>query len=268
MWSRAPKGARVVYGYNLKMIGIFDSGSGGLTVFKEVRRRMSKADIIYFGDLKNNPYGNRSPSEIAELTINGIEKLLKGGADKIISACNSASANIVLPLFKKHNIDQSEIIEMVGPTINFFRDKKQVKILLVATNATIESGIYQQGFYSQGINIQTLALPYLAGAIENEISNPAILGMISGALETKNGSYDTLILGCTHFPLVLEYFKRSIPNYVNIFDPAVAVSLVAERKFSGSGSGLNKFFISKESSFFRNKVSEIIVDSEYEIEVI
>jgi glutamate racemase len=250
------------------MIGIFDSGSGGLSVFKEVRDRMPKADILYFGDIKNNPYGNRSPSEISELTIDGIETLLNGGANKIISACNSASANIVLPLFKERNIDPSGIIEMVGPTINFFRDKKQTRILLVATKATIESGIYQNGFYSQGINIQTLILPHLAGAIENGISNPAILGMISASLESKNGSYDTLILGCTHFPLVFEYFKRSVPVGVDIFNPAIAVALVAEKQFFESGEGTSKFLISKESDFFRNKVSEIVSNTDFEIEVI
>ncbi|MEK7567299.1 MAG: aspartate/glutamate racemase family protein [Patescibacteria group bacterium] len=274
------------------MIGIFDSGSGGLTVLKEIKKLIPKADIVYFGDLKNAPYGNRTPEEIGALTVLGFQKLINHGATQIVSACNSASANIVLPLLDSFKIKPNNIIEMVGPTVKAFKssfdrfDKlttnmlratnKVQRILLVATEATIRSGIYQNGFQSLHMDIQTLALPHLAGAIENKTSHPALLAMIGDALEKYNGTYDTLILGCTHFPLVIDLFARNIPKGVTIFDPAEVVAREAQnlfllpnsREWANKEKGSIRFLISKDSDFFREKVAEFFGDGNYKIEVI
>lgn len=244
------------------MIGIFDSGSGGLTVLKEIRARQPRADIVYFGDLKNAPYGNKTAEEIGNLTVLGVEKLIKEGATQIISACNSASANIVVPLFNKLKIKPVDIIEMVGPTVRAFKDKKGEKILLVATEATIRSGIYQNGFKPLDVKLQTLSMPYLAGAIEDGTSHPALLAMIGSSLEKYHGTYDTLILACTHFPLVINLFRRNVPNKVNLFDPAEAVAKEVSKKYKNEGSGKIKFLISKDSHFFRNRITELFQFSE------
>ncbi len=264
------------------MFGIFDSGSGGLTVLKEIKKLLPKADIIYFGDLKNAPYGNKTPEEIGALTALGFQKLIKEGASNIVSACNSASANLILPLLNDLKIKPENIIEMVGPTMRAFREKQNARILLVATEATIRSGIYQNAFESAGIKLQTLAMPHLAGAIEGGTSQPALLAMIGSALEKYNGTYDTLILACTHFPLVIDLFRRNVPKDVLIFDPAEVVAKEAvnkyknngEKPFSNSrelekgGGGNLRFLISKDSLFFRGKVDEFFGNSDYKIDVV
>ena len=118
------------------MIGIFDSGSGGLTVLRELRARAPDADIIYFGDIKNAPYGNKSREELGALTVLGIQKLIDAGATEIISACNSVSVSIVLPMFELLDLPKTHIIEMVGPTVAAFRGT-DARPLVLATQATV-----------------------------------------------------------------------------------------------------------------------------------
>src|SRR3989344_6221172 len=123
------------------MIGIFDSGSGGLTVLKAVREEMPSADVVYFGDIKNAPYGSRSNSELSILTVRAIELLQKRGAESIVSACNSVSASLAVSLFDALSITPTQLIEMVGPTVASFRNS-DARILLCATPATIRSEVY------------------------------------------------------------------------------------------------------------------------------
>lgn len=250
------------------MIGIFDSGSGGLTVLKDIHKRLPLVDVLYFGDLKNAPYGQRSAEELGVLTVLGFKKLAENGATLIVSACNSASANIVVPLFEGLTIRPEHIIEMVGPTTKSFAGKRERRILLVATEATIHSGIYQTAFRGIGIEIQVLALPHLARAIEERVSGPAVLAMISEALSPYNGSYDTLILACTHYPLVIETFRRSIPQGVEIFDPAGVVAEEVVKHYKESDTGKLTFLISKDSDFFRGKVAEFWGGADYIISVV
>jgi glutamate racemase len=124
------------------MIGIFDSGSGGLTVLKTVRERMPSADILYFGDIKNAPYGEKPHGELGALTVRAIELLQKRGAESIVSACNSVSASLAISLFDALSLAPGHLIEMVGPTVSAFKDSPE-RILLTATPATIGSEIYQ-----------------------------------------------------------------------------------------------------------------------------
>ncbi|MDO8492423.1 MAG: aspartate/glutamate racemase family protein, partial [bacterium] len=207
-------------------------------MLKEIHARLRRADIVYFGDLKNAPYGEKTAEELGVLTVLGIKKLVDEGATQIVSACNSASANIVVPLFKDLKIKPEDIIEMVGPTTRAFRDKKRFRVLLVATEATIRSGIYQNAFRPLDIELQTLPLIHLARAIEEKTSEPAILAMVGDALEKYNGSYDTLVLACTHFPLVIDIFCRCVPKSVKIFDPAGVVADEVVNKYEKLGQNI------------------------------
>ena len=107
------------------MIGIFDSGVGGLSVLKAIRERMPHADILYFGDTKNAPYGLKSPAELSQLTAQAIMRLRAGGADHIVSACNSVSASLVSSLFDVLAFTPRDLIEMVGPTVAQFKDSSE-----------------------------------------------------------------------------------------------------------------------------------------------
>ena len=251
------------------MIGIFDSGSGGLTVFKEIVVRLPRADFIYFGDLRNAPYGEKTPEELGALTVLGMERLLNEGATQIVSACNSVSSNIVMPMFDILDIKPIDIIEMVGPTVSCFKDFKK-PILLAATPATIFSELYQNAFQMLGIEIDTVAIPKLAGAIEFGVSAMDQERLIAAACASYDlKKYSVLILACTHYPLALTSF-RNVLGDVPFFDPAEAVADRVKQQFwpREVGNGKLRLLVSRDTPQFRAHVTKLLPDASYVIEVL
>lgn len=228
-------------------------------MLNEIRKLLPEADIVYFGDFKNAPYGNKTSAELGVLTVLGIQRLISLGATQIVTACNSVSSSILKPMFDYPDIKQVDIIEMVGPTTRAFAERKDVKILLVATEATVRSGIYQDSFSGANMYIDALPLPHLAQAIEEGTSIPGMKGMVRNSLENIISDYDVLILGCTHYPLARDIFEE-IAVGVEIFDPAVAVAKEVKKRFESKGKRELKFVISRDSKFFRDKVTELFGD--------
>jgi len=250
------------------MIGIFDSGSGGLTVLSALKKRMPMADVLYFGDIKNAPYGTKSETELLTLTNNAIALLKSKGATKIISACNSVSASVAVSLEQTGLVLNQDIVEMVGPTVNHFKDSN-LRIGLCATEATIKSQIYQNGFAMIGKEITSFAISDLAGAIEFGESADKLEAIIRDAITPHLGNFDVLILACTHFPLVLDIFKKILPDKIELFDPATAVATKAVELFADeqTGSGAVNFLISQDSSYFRERVNTLFSGSDYSVQV-
>ncbi|HVB19780.1 MAG TPA: aspartate/glutamate racemase family protein [Candidatus Paceibacterota bacterium] len=251
------------------MIGIFDSGSGGLTVLQAVRERMPSADVLYFGDIKNAPYGSKSNSELSTLTVRAIELLQKRGAGSIVSACNSVSASLAISLFDALSLTPAQLIEMVGPTVSSFKNSP-ARLLLAATPATIGSEIYQNAFCMIGKEVETVAIPDLASAIEFGDSDDDIERIVRGAFrKTKLDDFDVLVLACTHYPLVTHIFKRVL-GPVYLFDPALAVADRAKRLLwpREVGDGTTRFIISSDSRPFRDRVAALGLNGDYSIEVL
>ena len=249
------------------MIGIFDSGSGGLSVLKALRQIVPDADVVYFGDIKNAPYGLKSQEELSTLTVQAVELLRANGADHIVSACNSVAASLVISLSDRIASAPSDIIEMVGPTVAHFRDSDK-KLALCATVATIDSGIYQNAFELIGKEVRTIAIPDLAGTIESGGTHEAIQKIITDAFRDVD-DFETHVLACTHYPLVLSAFKEALPS-VHIFDPSMVVAERAREAFpsEATGSGTTRFIISADSVPFRNLVESFFGGSEYTVEVL
>jgi len=235
------------------MIGIFDSGSGGLTVLRELRRRAPQADIVYFGDLKNAPYGNKSREELGVLTVLGIQKLIDEGATEIISACNSVSVSIVLPMFEILQLPYTNIIEMVGPTVSSFRGSS-ARVLVAATRATIESGVYQDGFRMLGIEATGVAIPELVRHIEEGAPDLALAHTVREALAPYAQERHTHVLfGCTHYPLIVPIFAdvlRELEMNVALVDPAVPVTQAVLARYDTDGSGSIRLLSSQASAVF------------------
>lgn len=251
------------------MIGIFDSGSGGLTVLHAIREVLPSADVMYFGDIKNAPYGSRSQDELSVLTIHALKLLEKRGATNFVSACNSVSASLALSVLDVFTQKEMQIIEMVGPTVSYFRGSS-AKMLLCATPATIRSGIYQNAFGMIDIAVAAVACQNLAGAIEFGKSKEEIRGIIAESFkDCAVEEYDVLVLACTHYPLVTEVFTELFPNIV-IFDPALAVAERVEKKFwpQESGTGATTVLISKESPQFKAFVERLFPKMQYTLEVV
>jgi len=254
------------------MIGIFDSGSGGLSVLQAIRKRLPSADILYFGDIKNAPYGEKPQEILSELTAHAMEFLRERGAKNIVSACNSVSASLAISLFDSLNLSSNQIIEMVGPTVNHFREQDtDARVLLCATPATIDSGRYQNAFHMIEKKLITIAIPKLAGAIEFGASEDEIEHIITIALSgTPPESFGTILLGCTHYPLVIPIFRRILGNAIRIFDPAEAVASRVEKQSWSQEDGTGKltFVITKDSPQFRTRVVAMFPESAQSVEVI
>ncbi len=252
------------------MIGIFDSGSGGLTVLRAIKDVLSSCDVVYFGDIKNAPYGSKTPEELSTLTIHALQLLQAQGATSIVSACNSVSASLAVSLFDALDIAPMQLIEMVGPTVSHFKNAS-ARIVLCATPATIRSGIYQNAFRMIGKDIVAVSVPDLAPAIEFGKSKDEMKELIKTAFANVDFSTsDVLVLACTHYPLVTQLFKDVIPSSVAVFDPALAVAARVEKRFwpREAGKGGLRFLISTDSAPFRTLVSNLFPTERYSIEVV
>jgi len=251
---------------NRPVIGIFDSGSGGLSVLTALRRRAPRADVVYFGDIANNPYGTRSKDALAELVQNGCQRLAEHGATEIIAACNSISYSILAGA-----TGHDRFIEMTRPAARMMRRYAGERVLLLATPATVESGIYTEALWSI-VALDELPISELAGAIEGEKSDGEISVIIRDALATRRGNtYDKILLGCTHYPLVQNEIARIAAEMfpgAQLLDPADAVAEEAVERFASEGEGSIQFLISADSHGFRNRIAPMFLEGNCSLTIV
>ena len=158
---------------------------------------------------------------------------------------------------------------MVGPTVSFFRGTT-ARMAVCATPATIQSDIYGAAFRMIGKEITSIAIPDLAGAVEFGTSQEAMEEMIRNAFRGNNGTFEVLILGCTHYPFATAAFRKVLGDSVVLIDPADAVAERARTLFwpQEVGDSKTQFCISRESLRFRDLVAELFPYQEYSIEVV
>jgi glutamate racemase len=248
------------------MIGFFDSGSGGLSVLRAFRTLAPQADIVYFGDVKNAPYGTRSAEELHALTHQGLAFLKQAGATHIVAACNSVSPSILA-------LDAGDIpiIEMSLPTARALRLYDDKRLLLIATPATISSGLYANAIGEQ-TTLDPLTIPDLARAIEYGAARDEIRNIIREAFASRVGQdYHGIILGCTHYPLVRDLIAEEAAaafGDVDLIDPAIAVAAEAADLFDTDGTGQLTFHISSDEGSFRTHVAGLFPTEPYEVLVV
>ncbi len=237
------------------MIGVFDSGSGGLTVLKALRETLPESDFLYYADLAHAPYGEKSRRELLEVVTNAIEELKRAGATSIVSACNTASTVLQGNYAELLGLTDDHFVEMVEPTVERAAAFKQ-PLFLVATPATIESGVYQAALNGAGVVARAVALPGLAAAIEfgapeEELEN-RIRDAFTGVDTTRYGG---LVLSCTHYSLARVSFERVFPKLV-LLDPARTVAERAAGAFGTRerGDGSLHIVTSADVSLFRRRV--------------
>ena len=200
------------------MIGIFDSGRGGIASLARIRRALPALDIAYLADRKNAPYGTKSEEELTELAEWDIARLKKLGAEEILIACSTASTGY--PRLKSHV--RSAVFPIIERTAEMAAAaSKNKRIALVATERTVSSGAFRDALSDMGASL-TLALPLqdLVYAVERGAPSGEVTGIIGAAAEKimRSGA-DTLVLGCTHFSHLEGEFKRLLPH-VRIISPA------------------------------------------------
>ena len=146
---------------NKKAIGIFDSGVGGLTVFKEIRLKLPNENVIYLGDTKNFPYGNKQKEEIIKYAIQNVEILLQKNVKVIVVACGTATSQALDIIKEKFDIP---IIGIIDPTVEYIKNQEYKEIGVIATEGTIRSGAWEERLIQEIPNIKVVnkACPMLA----------------------------------------------------------------------------------------------------------
>lgn len=200
------------------MIGIFDSGVGGFTVLKAIQKKLPDYKITYLADLENLPYGNKSAETILKISEKNCKFLQKKGANVIVIACNTASAYAYDSLVKKFSIP---ILDVIAPACELAKETtKNKKIGIVGTAATVNSQKYQKSL--SDFQVFATPCPLLTPLIEEGWSKkPETKKILKSYLRPlKNRGVDTLILGCTHYPILTNQIKKIMGKKVAVINSA------------------------------------------------
>ena len=221
------------------MIGVFDSGFGGLTIHRALVDELPQKDFVYLGDNRNAPYGKRSPIDVLNLTCAGLDRLFNEGCTLAILACNTASVVALrwiqqqwLPARCREDGVRRNVIGIVAPTVEAataFSLEQETTIAIFATKRTVESDCYPIEIRKRRPDIAVVqqACPDLAGAIEEGASSSALSEMVNqyvGELRKKVNTAHCAILGCTHYPLVAELFAAAMPAGIPIIHQPAATA--------------------------------------------
>jgi glutamate racemase len=241
-------------------IGIFDSGIGGLTVAYAVTQVLPNEHIIYFGDTAHFPYGDKSTAAIQSYAIKITDMLLQQHCKVILIACNSASA-AAYQLVKEYVGSRAKVINVIDPIVRYvgvYYPNKNVG--LIGTKRTVSSNVYQRKIdkLNKEIILKALATPLLAPMIEEGYFNNAISeSIILNYLDDKTlDGIESLILGCTHYPLIKDQIKNLYKGRVDVIDSSDIVA-TALKEYLFSADLLNtdsevkhKFYVSDYTQSF------------------
>lgn len=242
-------------------IGIFDSGVGGLTVYRALRRKLPNEDFVYLGDTARLPYGTKSPETIIRYAEQVTERLLQEDIKMLVVACNTATA-LAMPALRR-KFPKLPCLGVIEPGANVAAKTSQNgKIVILATEGTVRSGAYQEAIkrHRENAQVEGLACGVLISMAEEGwtegLETRAATARYLSQIEMKD--YDTMVLGCTHFPLLKEEIAAQLAPGVTLVDSAdttadaVAAYLqgASLRKTAG-GQGKDSFMVTDGPDRFR-----------------
>ncbi|MDD4900962.1 MAG: glutamate racemase [Patescibacteria group bacterium] len=214
------------------MIGVFDSGFGGLTVLKEFLRVLPSYDYTYLGDNARAPYGDKSDEAIYQYTRAAVDFLFKAGCELVIIACHTASAKALRRIQQEFLLKNHQGKRVLGVVVPMVEEAVQLsrghRLGIIGTNATIDSGVYKKEVEKLRGDLEIFhqACPLLVPMVEagwlDKPETKMILKKYLRPLKVKE--IDTLILGCTHYPLLIKDISRIMGKNVKIVNPAEAAA--------------------------------------------
>ncbi len=203
-------------------IGVFDSGLGGLTVVREITKRLPHENIIYFGDLARVPYGIKSKRQITDFSIENSEFLMRLGVKAIVIACNSSASAAAHVIRRRFDVPVFDVIRPAAEEA--IRRSKRKRIGIIGTQATVASKTYPKLLESMDSSTYSIsqACPLFVPLVEEGILNGEIAGStVKQYLKPLvREKIDTLILGCTHYPLLKNVIQQFVGSNVNLIDSA------------------------------------------------
>lgn len=257
-------------------IGVFDSGYGGLTIYSEIHRLMPQYDYMYIGDNARAPYGTRSFDVVYEFTRQAVDFLFRSGCHLVILACNTASAKALrnIQQLDLPNMDPARrVLGIIRPTVEIVGDvTKSRHVGVLATEGTIKSMSYPLEIRKLFPDIQVTgkACPMWASLVEaGEHLTPGADFFVKRDIDLlldRDPLIDTIILGCTHYPLLLERVKQFVPDNVQVLTQgeAVASSLQnyllrhSELESRCTKGGETIFYTTESDDRFREQASRFL----------
>ena len=267
-------------------IGVFDSGYGGLTILNKIREQLPEYDYIYLGDNARTPYGTRSFEVVYDFTLQAVEKLFELGCPLVILACNTASAK-ALRSIQQVNLPQMDdtrrVLGVIRPTAECIGDITQSRhVGILATSGTIKSESYLMEIHKlfPDIVVTGEACPMWVPLVENdefesEGADYFVRQHINRLLE-KDPLIDTLVLGCTHYPLLIKKIKQFAPPHIRVIAQGeyVAESLEddlqrhPEMDIRCTKNGSCRFYTTESESKFQESASIFLQQEDIQVESI
>lgn len=210
---------------NSKAIGLFDSGVGGTSIWKEVQKELPYESTIYLADSANAPYGNRSADAILALSIKNTEVLLDMGCKLIVVACNTATTNAIDYLRSHYNVPFIGIEPAIKPAA---LNTKTKSIGILATKGTLSSALFHQtaSHFTQDVSVVEIIGEGLVPLIEaGELDSPQLIELLHSYMAPMiSANIDYLVLGCSHYPYLIPLLTEMLPANVTIIDSGAAVA--------------------------------------------
>ncbi len=253
-----------------RYIGVFDSGIGGLTVVKAIVESMPREDIVYFGDTAHVPYGTRSPRQVTEYVLSDVEFIYGFRPKAIVIACNTADSIAREKVEELYDVPVFGVVEPTSKKAALSTENGRIGV--IATNATINSKAYEKAIakYSADAEVFGVACPLLVPLVENgrfhkgDIVVETVLKEYLDPLTEKG--IDTLILGCTHYPLLLDIISELYPG-LNIISSSVVLAetlkeaLKEQNRTNEEEGSIRKYFVSDDAESFATQAKIFMGDA-------
>ncbi len=204
-------------------IGVFDSGVGGLTVLKALVELIPEADYAYFGDTARLPYGSKSVETVARYAVEAALFLQSQGAQMLVIACNTATALALDRITAAVNVPVVGVVEPGAQAAA--SSSKNHKVVVIGTEATVSSHAYRKALEARKLQVREKACPLLVplveeGWVEHPVTEQVARIYLAEGFADGFHDADTLVLGCTHYPLIKQLLNRVTPGHVSIVDSA------------------------------------------------
>lgn len=219
-------------------IGVFDSGFGGLTVLRQLVALLPDADYLYFGDTARLPYGSKSVETVARYAVEATHFLEQRGASFLVIACNTATA---LALDRITDGAHLPVVGVVEPgAVEACAATKNCRVVVLGTEATVNSHAYLKALQGRNVLVREKACPLFVplveeGWVEHPVTEQVAQIYLREAFSDGFHDADTLVLGCTHYPLLQPLLRRVAPSHVTIVDSAHSTATVVARQVRGLG---------------------------------
>ena len=199
-------------------LGVFDSGVGGLTVLHALRRKLPSQDFIYFGDTARVPYGRKPPDMVWQFAAGITAFLVRMGVRGVVVACNTASS-VALPELERHA--PVPIWGVIDPGVEAARRATRTgRVGVIGTKGTIAAGVYQRKLQAPGLEVWPQACPMFVPLVEENLATSPEAELMAHFYLDARPAIDTLILGCTHYPVLRPVLERAVGRSVVLVDSA------------------------------------------------